>query len=87
MPLVLALFFNSWDAPTAADYVRMAFVSVACSTVAIVTVLGLLVDRIVRKAPLSTIAVLGVIALVVIPMQFGILGNVSELLLSRLNVH
>jgi hypothetical protein len=61
-PLVLMLFFNHWDAPTDADYVQMAFISVACATVAIVTVLGLLMDKILRRASVSTIAVFSVIA-------------------------
>jgi hypothetical protein len=85
-PLVLMLFFNRWDAPTDADYVQMAFISVACATVAIVTVLGLLVDRILRKASVSTIGILAVIALVVTLTQLQSLGYASDLLLQRLSL-
>lgn len=85
-PLVMLLFFNHWDAPTDADYVQMAFVSVACATVAIVTVLGLLVDRILSRASVSTIAILAVIALVVTVTQLQNLGYASDLLLQRLSL-
>lgn len=85
-PLVLMLFFNHWDEPPDVDYVQMAFISVAGATVAIVTVLGLLVDRILRRASVSTIAIFAAIALVVTIAQIQSLGYASGLLLQRLSL-
>ena len=85
-PLVLMLVFNHWDSPTDADYVRMAFISVASATVAIVTVLGLLVDRILRRMSISSIAIWAVIALVVTVAQLQSISYASELLLQRLSL-
>ena len=84
IPWTLALLFNSWDAPDAAAYVRMAFAAVAGSTIAIATVVGLLVDRIIRRAPLSTISAFAVIALVVVLLQVGAISGAARNLLSGL---
>jgi hypothetical protein len=84
VPIGLALLTTSYEAPDDAAYVRMAFASVAGATVAIITVLGLLVDRIVRRASLSTIAIFAVIALVVVPWQLSAISRATDLLLTRL---
>lgn len=65
VPMALGIIFNSYSAPDAAAYVRMAFAQVAGATVAIITVLGLLLHRIVRRSPVSTIAWFAFIALVI----------------------
>ena len=64
----------------------MAFTNVAGATLAIATVLGLLVDRIIRRATVSTIAIFAVIALVVVPWQLSIISSAADLLLVRLNL-
>ena len=84
VPIGLALLTTGYEAPDDAAYVRMAFASVAGATVAIITVLGLLVDRIVRRAGLSTIAIFAVIALVVVPWQLSAVSRTADLLLTRL---
>ena len=56
VPGALSLLSAPAGAPTDEDYVRMAFATVAGGTVAILTVAGLLADRIVRRAKASTIA-------------------------------
>ncbi|MFB7883421.1 hypothetical protein [Microbacterium sp. NPDC056057] len=84
VPIGLALLTTGYEAPDDAASVRMAFASVAGATVAIITVLGLLVDRIVRRASLSTIAIFAVIALVVVPWQLSAVSRTADLLLTRL---
>ncbi len=64
----------------------MAFANVAGATLAIATVLGLLVDRIIRRATASTIAIFAVIALVVVPWQLRIISDAADLLLVRLSL-
>lgn len=86
IPWTLALLSNSWDAPDAAAYVRMAFAAVAGSTIAIVTVVGLLVDRIVRRASLAAISTFAVIALVVVPLQVNAMSGAARNLLSGLGL-
>ncbi|MFC8680382.1 hypothetical protein ACFT30_02595 [Microbacterium ureisolvens] len=86
VPFGLALLFNSYTAPDDEAYVRMAFASVAGATVAITAVLGLLIDRIVRRASISTIAIFAVIALVVVPWQLAAISSASDLLLARLGL-
>jgi hypothetical protein len=64
VPLALGFAANSWSTPDAAAYVRMAFASVAGIVVAIGTVLALLVDRLVHRAPAGTMAALAVVVVV-----------------------
>lgn len=84
VPLGIGLLANSWEAPDDAAYVRMAFATVSGATIAILTVLGLLVDRVVRRASASTIAIFAVIALVVVPWALNEIASAGELLLTRL---
>ncbi|MFD4958368.1 hypothetical protein [Microbacterium sp. NPDC058389] len=86
VPVALALLTTPEGAPADEDYVRMAFASVAACTIAIVSVVGLLVDRIVRRATPSTIALFAVIALVVVPWQLSGISGASDLLLTRLSL-
>lgn len=84
VPVTLGVLSGPAGAPTDEDYVRMAFASVAACTIAIVSVVGLLVDRIVRRATPSTIALFAVIALVVVPWQLSAISGAAEMLLVRL---
>jgi hypothetical protein len=86
VPVTLGLLTTSWSTPDDAAFVRMAFASVAGATLAIATVLGLLVDRIIRRATVSTIAIFAVIALVVVPWQLRIISDAADLLLVRLSL-
>jgi len=86
VPVGLALLSAPAGAPADEDYVRMAFASVAGCTIGIVSVVGLLVDRIVRRASASTIALFAVIALVVAPWQLSGIAGASDLLLARLSL-
>ena len=86
VPTGILLLFGQSSAPDDAAYVRMAFASVAGSTLAIATVLGLLVDRILRRASWSTIGLFAVIALVVVPWQLRIISSTGDTLLVRLGL-
>ncbi|MGN6219874.1 MAG: hypothetical protein ACTHNQ_10230 [Microbacterium sp.] len=86
VPVGLALATLPQGAPTDEDYVRMAFASVAACTIGIASVLGLLVDRIVRRAKASTIALFAVVALVVVPWQLSAITSAADLLLVRLSL-
>jgi xanthine/uracil permease len=85
VPMALGLIFNSSSAPDAAAYVRMAFAQVAGATIAIITVLGLLLHRIVRRSPFITIAWFAFIALIIGSWQLSAINGAAELLLTRLS--
>ena len=84
-PTALGLLFTSWSTPDDEASVRMAFATVAGATLAIATVVGVLVDRIIRRATVSTIAIFAVIALVVVPYELNAISGAAELLLARLS--
>jgi hypothetical protein len=84
VPLLLGLLFNSWSAPDAAAYVRMAFASVAGAVIAILTVLALLVDRIIHRAPVATVVTFAVLAGVVVVWSAGSVGRVADQLVHNL---
>ncbi|WP_127476548.1 hypothetical protein [Microbacterium sulfonylureivorans] len=84
IPTALGIAFGNVSAPDDEAYVRMAFATVAGATVAIVAVLGLLIDRIVRRATISTIALFSFLALIVVPWQLSAIAAASELVLARL---
>ena len=86
VPTALSLLNTSSSAPDDAAYVRMSFSAVAGATLAIATVLGLLVDRIIRRATVSTIAIFAVIALFVVPYELGVISSAAEQLLVRLSL-
>jgi hypothetical protein len=84
IPFVLTVATTPSSAPTDADYVRMAFASVAGATIAIASALGLLIDRVIRRAKSSTIAIFALVALVAVPYQLSAIQNAADLLLARL---
>ena len=43
LPMTIVLLTNSWDAPAPSDYVRMAFGTVAASTLAMATAFSIMV--------------------------------------------
>lgn len=86
VPLAVAAIFNSWTAPDPIDYVRMAFAQVAGAMIAMGTVVGLVVHRIVRRSPGRDIAWFTLIAVAIIYFQVGNLSNAATTLLSRLGV-
>lgn len=86
IPAALGIAFGNVSAPDDEAYVRMAFATVAGATIAIACILGLLVDRIIRRATISTIAIFSVIALLVVPWQLNAIGAAADLLLLRLSL-
>ncbi|WP_345752874.1 hypothetical protein [Microbacterium rhizophilus] len=85
VPMAIAFALNSWDAPDAEAYVRMAFATVAGQTIAIATVLGLLVSRIIARADVATISTFAIIALVVTGLALSSIGSAGTQLLQRLD--
>lgn len=64
IPMGLSLAFNSWEAPDAEDYVRMAFATVAGQTIALVTSWSLLIVSFAQRARGVTTVLTVVTALV-----------------------
>ena len=87
VPITLVLVFNSSSTPDAAAYVRMAFAQVVGATIAIVTVLGLLAHRILRRSPRATIAWFAGIAALVVSWQIGQFGRAADFLLTGLGLN
>ena len=81
VPAAISLAANSWTSPDAAAYVRMAFASVAGTVVAVASVLVLLVDRLVRRAPAGSMVALTIVVLV---WASSTLAETSDLLLRNL---
>ncbi|RIJ54165.1 hypothetical protein [Clavibacter phaseoli] len=81
VPAAIALAADSWTSPDATAYVRMAFASVAGTVVAVASVLVLLVDRLVKRAPAGTMVALTIVALL---WASSTLAETSDLLLQRL---
>lgn len=86
VPVVLGLAFGNVAAPDDLAFVRMAFATVAGATVAIVSVTALLLDRIFRRASISTIAIFAAIALVVVPWEVAAIRTAGDMLLTRLSM-
>lgn len=86
VPFSITAIFMSHSAPDAADYVRMAFASVAGATIAIITVVGLLIHRIVRRSPPGTIAWFAFIAVLIGSWQLAGISNVADSLLTALGI-
>lgn len=85
VPLVIVAIFNSYDAPDAAAYVRMAFAQVAGATIGIITVLGLLLHRIVRRSSPLTISWFSFIAFVIVFWEVNAINSAALVLLNRLD--
>lgn len=81
---IAAVFGVSNTAPDAAAYVRIAFAEVVASTVAIMTVLGLAVHRIVWRRPARSITRLALIAVLVTWWQVGSIVATAATLVERL---
>src|SRR3954453_14651938 len=86
IPMALGIIFNSWAAPDADAYVRMAFAQVAGVTIAIGTVVGLVVQRIARRSPIRDTVWFGLIAVVVIAWQVSNLARTADFLLTGLGL-
>lgn len=86
IPMTLGIIFNSWSAPDADDYVRMAFAQVAGATVAIVTVVALVVQRIVRRSTVGDISWFTLIAVVITAWQVVNLSRAADFLLAGLDL-
>lgn len=86
IPMAIGVVFNSYSNPDADAYVRMAFAQVAGATIAMITVLGLVLHRVVRRSPIGTIAWFAFIAVVVISWQAAGLARAADLLLTRLGL-
>ena len=83
VPTLLTFVFNSWEAPDAEAFVRMAFASVAGATIAIVTALAVLISRIRER--FSTVAVFAVIAVVVIYYSLSAIDRAGAFLLEGIS--
>lgn len=86
VPVSLVVIFNSYTAPDADAYVRMAFAQVAGATIAIGTVVGLVVQRIARRSPIRETAWFGLIAVVVTAWQISSLASAADFLLTGLGL-
>ncbi|WP_404472842.1 hypothetical protein [Microbacterium aerolatum] len=86
VPAALSLISNSWSAPDAEAYVRMAFAQVAGSVIAIGTVVLLVAQRIVRRSRIQNIAAFVFIAVAVILWKATNLQRTSDFLLNGLGV-
>ncbi|MCY7286802.1 MAG: hypothetical protein LH624_00740 [Cryobacterium sp.] len=63
LPMTIVLLTNSWDAPTPPDFVRMAFGTVAASTLAMATAFSIMIANNLRG---SSNFIAGGVAFVVI---------------------
>lgn len=86
IPALLAILANSYSAPDAAAYVRMAFATVAGQTIAIVTVAGLLASRIISRAPRTEIIRFAAIGAAVTFYAVSIIAAAGDMLLQRLDL-
>ena len=82
VPLLLVVATTSYgDAPDAQAWVQMAFAVVAGQTIAIVTVVGVLVTAIVRRSSVGSIATFVIIAGVVTSLALSTIGSQAKNLL------
>lgn len=86
VPLALNVAFTSWSAPDAHAYVRMAFAQVAGSVIALATVIGLVIQRVVRRSPAADVVWFAGIAVVVIVWQTAALSAAADMLVHRLSL-
>lgn len=90
IPFLLTAVFNSYGALTYESAIRMAFVTAAGQTIAILSAVAVIVLAVVRRqtvdraAFLIQLVVLTFIALAIIVNAFAAMGAASELLLTRL---
>ena len=83
VPLLLAFAFNSYSTPDDAAFVRMAFSQVAGSTIAIATMLTLVIVSLVKRTKAAT-PVLILAALLVTQYAAVSLSTAADMLLQRI---
>jgi hypothetical protein len=81
VPMLLGVAFNSYSAPDAAAYIRIAFASVAGMTISLIVVLALLVDRLIHRAPASGVAIAAFVVTLSVLSGFS---NVADNLMRNL---
>ena len=84
VPAAITLLTNSGDTPDSADYVRMAFGTVAGQTIAILSALAVFVASLVRRLAIGAILANGFVALVVIVLAVGNIARAGHMLLLAL---
>lgn len=84
VPSIIVALSTSYDAPDDLAYVRMAFAQVIGATFAVGTVVGLVVQRIVRRSPIGDILWFGFIAVVITSWQIAAMTSAADSLLQRL---
>ena len=82
VPILLMVIFNSYGPPGPAEYVQMAFATVAGCVIAILTMTGLTVASFMLKSK-SRIS-LTVVSAVLITASLSNIASAGELLLQRL---
>lgn len=87
IPMTLAIIFNSWSAPDADAYVRMAFAQVAGATIAIATVVTLVAHRIVRRSALRDTLWFALIAVGITAWQIANVSRAANFLLTGLGLN
>lgn len=86
IPAALALLTTSSEAPDAEAHLRMAFATVAGQTIAIVTVVGLLIASIVRRLSIGAVLANALIAVIVISLAATGIGNAMSNALRGLGI-
>lgn len=86
VPSVVVMAAVSHTAPDTSDYIRMAFAQVAGATIAIVSSVALVIDRLVRRARWSAIAILAVIATVVTMWSIRTIHASADFLLAGIGL-
>ncbi|WP_232499292.1 hypothetical protein [Agromyces humatus] len=83
VPVLLAFAFNSYTAPDDAAFIRMAFAQVAGNTIAIATMLTLVILSVASRTKAAT-STLVLSAAIVILVSAGSLSNAADTLLQRI---
>lgn len=84
VPSIIVAISTSYDAPDDLAYVRMAFAQVIGATVAVGTVVGLVVQRVIRRSPIGDIVWFAFIATVITWGQVMAVTSAADSLLTRL---
>jgi hypothetical protein len=84
VPAALVMMTTSYDAPDAQAYVRVAFAQVVGATIAIGTVIGLVVQRILRRSPVRDISWFAFIAIIITASQISFMSSAADTLVARL---
>lgn len=81
VPILLVVLTNSYAAPDAEAYVRMAFAAVAAHVIAICTAFGVFIVSIVRRARVGSIVTFAIILAVVASLGLNGIAIQAEQLL------